>query len=129
MTAKATEVQVQRSEHTRDLPVLSPATDIHETDKEIVVVMDLPGVRQDQIEITLENRVLTISARTAVEEPTDKELVYREFGPAEFRRSFSLTEDVDREQITARIKNGALRLTLPKAAEAQPRRIAVHAEG
>lgn len=128
MTKQATEVQVQRAEQTRDLPVFSPATDIYETDKEIVVVMDLPGVHQDQIEVTLENRVLTVSARSVLEEPTGKELVYREFGPAEYRRSFSLTEDVDRNAISARIKNGVLRLTLPKAVEAQPRRIAVQAE-
>ncbi len=129
MTTQATDVQVQRNEQTRDLPVLTPATDIHESEKEIVVVADLPGVRQDQIEVTLENRVLTISARSAVEEQAGKELVYREFGPAEYRRSFTLTGDVDRNGITARIKNGVLRLTLPKAAEAQPRRIAVQAEG
>lgn len=129
MTTHATDVQVQRNEQTRDLPVLTPATDIHESEKEIVVVADLPGVRQDQIEVTLENRVLTISARSAVEEPAGKELVYREFGPAEYRRSFTLTGEVDRNGITARIKNGVLRLTLPKSADAQPRRIAVQAEG
>lgn len=128
MTAQATAVHVQRNEQTHDLPVLTPATDIHESDQEIAVVADLPGVRQDQIEVTLENRVLTISARSAVEEPAGKELVYREFGPAEYRRSFTLTGDVDRNGITARIKNGVLRLVLPKAAEAQPRRIAVQAE-
>ncbi len=129
MTTQSTEVQVQRNEQTRDLPVLSPATDIHETEKEIVVVADLPGVRQEHVEVTLENRVLTIGARSTVEEPAGKELVYREFGPAEYRRSFTLTEEVDRNAISARIKNGVLRLTLPKAAEAQPRRIEVLAEG
>lgn len=128
MAKQPTEVQVQRSEQTRDLPVLTPATDIHETDKEIVLVADLPGVRPDHLEVTLENRVLTISARTSVEEPAGKELIYREFGPAEYRRSFSLSDEVDRAGITARIKNGVLRLVLPKAAEAQPRRIAVQAE-
>lgn len=128
MTTHATEVQVQRNEQTRNLPVLTPATDIHESEKEFVVVADLPGVRQDLVEVTLENRVLTISARSAVEEPAGKELIYREFGPAEYRRSFTLTGDVDRNGIVARIKNGVLRLTLPKAAEAQPRRIAVQAE-
>ncbi|MCS6771766.1 MAG: Hsp20/alpha crystallin family protein [Kiritimatiellae bacterium] len=128
MTKQATEVQVQRAEQMRDLPVYSPATDIYETDKEIVVVMDLPGVRQDQIDITLENRVLTVSARNVAEEPAGREVVYREFGSAEYRRSFTLTEDVDRNGISARIKNGVLRLVLPKAVDAQPRRIEVRAE-
>ncbi|HMP76682.1 MAG TPA: Hsp20/alpha crystallin family protein [Kiritimatiellia bacterium] len=129
MTAKSTEVQAHRSEQTRDLPVLTPATDIHETEKEIIVIMDLPGVRQDQVEVTLENRELTISARSALEEPSGHELIYREFGPAEYRRSFTLADEVDRNGISARIKNGVLRLALPKAAEAQPRRITVQAEG
>lgn len=129
MTAKTTEVHAQHSEQTRDLPILTPATDIHETEKEIHVVMDLPGVRQEQVEVTLENRELTIRARNTEEAPASHELVYREFGPTEYRRSFTLAEDVDRGNISARIKNGVLRLVLPKAAEAQPRRIAVQAEG
>jgi HSP20 family molecular chaperone IbpA len=129
MTTTATEVQARQHEQTRDLPVVNPATDIHELENQIVVVADLPGVRQDQVEITLENRVLTIRARSAMEEPPAHECVYREFGPAEFQRSFTLTEEINRDAITARMKNGVLRLVLPKAAEAQPRRIAVQAEG
>lgn len=128
MTAQATEVHEAQNEQTIDLPVVTPATDIHETEKEIIVLADLPGVRQEQVEVTLENRVLMISAKSAIEEPPVHELVYREFGPAEYRRSFTLTKEVDRNGITARLKNGVLRLVLPKAAEAQPRRIAVLAE-
>ncbi len=129
MTMKETELQARRGEQTRDLAVLAPATDIHETEKEIHVVMDLPGVRQDQVEVTLENRDLTISARSAPEEPAGHELVYREFGASEFRRSFTLADEVDRGGISARIKNGVLRLVLPKAAEAQPRKIEVRTGG
>lgn len=129
MTTQTTELQPKESERTRDLPVATPATDIYEADSGIVLSVDLPGVRQDQVEVTLENRVLTISARSEYENPAGYELAHSEFGPVEFRRSFTLTEDVDRAAITARLKNGVLHLSLPKAAESQPRRIEVQSEG
>jgi HSP20 family molecular chaperone IbpA len=128
MTVKSTEVQVQRHEQTRNLPALTPATDIYENDKEIVLLADMPGVRPEHIDVSLENRVLTISGRTSVEEPNGMELLYREFGPAEYRRSFTLTDEVDAAGISARIRNGRLRVALPKAPEAQPRRITVQSE-
>lgn len=128
MTQKATEVDARKTENTRDLPASAPATDIYETEREIVVVVDMPGVGEQQVEVTLENQELTLSGRSAPAEAEVGETLYREFGAAEFRRSFTLSDEIDREKITARVKNGVLRVVLPKAAKAQPRRISVQAE-
>lgn len=127
MTQKSTEVDARKTESTRDLPVSAPATDIYETEREIVVVVDMPGVGEQQVEVTLENQELTLSGRAAAD-AEGGEMLYREFGPAEFRRSFTLSDEIDREKIAARVKNGVLRVVLPKAAKAAPRRINVQTE-
>ena len=119
------EVTPRKMEATREQPVRTPATDIYETEKEIVVLADMPGVSEKNLEVHLDNQVLTLMGRSEAAAPDDREVLHGEFGPAEFRRTFTLTEDVDREKIAARIKAGQVRITLPKAAKAQPRRIAV----
>jgi HSP20 family protein len=124
MTAVAHEVTARTMEPTRNLPVRTPATDIYETEQGVVVVADMPGVSEKGLEVTLENQVLTLVGHPEAA-PESSGALHREFGPAEYRRSFTLTEDLDREKITARIKAGQVCITLPKAAKAQPRRIAV----
>ncbi len=119
------EVTPRKMESTREHPVRTPATDIYETEPEIVVLADMPGVNEKNLEVHLDNQVLTLVGRSDAAAPEGRELLHGEFGPVEFRRTFTLTEDVDREKITARIKAGQVRITLPKAAKAQPRRIAV----
>lgn len=130
MTIPPTNVEARKVESARDLPVIEPATDIYETDTALVVVADMPGVPESGLEVTIENQVLTLCGRTAAgSEPATHGRVYREFSPAEYRRTFTINDGIDREKITARLKNGVLRVTLPKAAQAQPRRIAVQSEG
>ncbi len=130
MTIPQTNVDARKIEAARDLPVVEPATDIYETDSALVVVADMPGVAENGLEVTLENQVLTLFGRTAAgSEPATHGRVYREFGPTEYRRTFTINDGIDREKITARLKNGVLRVTLPKAAQAQPRRIVVQSEG
>ena len=121
------ELTPRTMESTREQPVRMPATDIFETTEEIVVLADMPGVSEKNLEVHLDNQVLTLVGQSEAAAPDDREVLHGEFGPAEFRRIFTLTEDVDREKITARIKAGQVRITLPKAAKAQPRRIAVEA--
>lgn len=121
------EVAPQKMESTREKAVRTPATDIYETEQEIVVLADMPGVNEQNLEVHLDNQVLTLVGRSEIAAPDGRELLHGEFGPAEFRRTFTLTEDIDREKISARIKAGQVRITLPKAAKSQPRRIAVEA--
>ena len=119
------DLQVQKMEPTRNTLMRTPATDIYESEKAITVVADMPGVSDKGLEVTLENSVLTLVGRSEDAAPADRELLHREFGPAEYRRTFSLAEDIDRDHIAVKMKAGQVRITLPKAAKAHPRKIAV----
>lgn len=115
------------TEQTRDVPVYVPQTDIYETAEAVVVLADMPGVDEKHVDVQLENNVLTLTGHVVPEPPEGHELVYREFVPGDYQRSFTLSETVDRNGIRARMTNGVLRVTLAKTKEAQPRRIAVEA--
>lgn len=130
-TSSAIEAQKQElstledTERTRDCQCFVPRADIYETDDQIVVVVDVPGASENSIDITLEKNVLTINAYV---EPEDREgyaLSLAEFEVGDYQRSFRLSDEVDRENIEASIKDGVLRLELAKAKEAQSRKINV----
>ena len=101
---------------------------LYEREHEVVIVADLPGVSEKNIDITIERHTLTISGKADWTEPAGYDLRYREFTPAEFRRAFTLTSDLDAENIKAVMKHGVLTLTLPKSEKAKPRKIAVATE-
>lgn len=101
---------------------VSPAVDIFETDSALIVVADIPGVGKEQLQLGIDRSVLTIEGNTSVGgEPN----LYREFGTAGYYRRFHLPDNLDLNQTAAELKDGVLTLTLPKAAEAKPRRIEV----
>ncbi len=117
-----------RVERTRDRQVLSPPVDILENNDEIVLTADMPGVDQQSVDITLEQDVLTIEGRMAGDEgPDGYALGLHEFQAGDYRRVFTLATDVDRDRISAQVKNGVLRLVLPKAEPAKAKKITVHA--
>ncbi len=107
--------------------VFAPAVDIVETHEDIWVLADMSGVNQDNVEVTLEKNVLTIRGR--VQGPTLEgyTLDYAEYEGGDYERTFTLTEDIDREKIEATMKQGVLHLRLPKAGPARVRRIPVKA--
>ena len=113
------------AEETRSTLVYSPDTDIFETQDAIVVVADMPGVDDKHVDIQLENDVLTLTGRVSREAPKDMSLLYRGYSKGDYQRSFTLSEDIEREGIKARIKDGVLRITLPKARKNLPREIPV----
>jgi HSP20 family protein len=125
---KNTETTRAQAEATRTRPAVSPDVDIVERAQDLLVVADLPGVDEKGIEITLENNVLTFTGRSAVQAPAGYETAYAESEPVDYTRSFTISEDIDREKIAASIRHGVLRITLPKAPQAQPRRIAVQVQ-
>lgn len=103
-----------------------PATDLNETDDEFVMRMDLPGFEHEDIELTVEKNILTVSGRRTaeeVEEETDFHL--RERTAERFSRSFALPRSVDADDVEARFANGVLTVHLPKVAEAKPRKIEI----
>jgi len=104
-----------------------PRSDVYETDEAIVVVAEMPGVDESSVSITLEKNVLTLMGEVKGEAPKGYRLALSEYGTGDFERRFALSQNVDRDGISAAVKNGILTLTLPKAREAQPRRIEVKA--
>jgi HSP20 family protein len=112
-------------ERTRPRKVYTPNVDILEKKDEIVVTADLPGVDETSLDITLEKNVLTIHGMTEAEEATVARPLYAEYGVGDFQRAFTISEEVDRDTIRATVKNGVLRLVLPKAQAAKTRKIQV----
>jgi HSP20 family molecular chaperone IbpA len=104
-----------------------PSVDILETPENIVVIADMPGVDGDDVEVTLDKGVLTISGAVGSSAPEGFQLAYREYEPRDFQRSFTVPDAIDQEHVAAEVRNGVLTLTLPKAKEAKPRRIQVKA--
>lgn len=108
--------------------VFLPAVNIYETKDHVVLMADMPGVDEKSVDITLENDVLTIQGRSGVEAPQGLEPAYAEYSAGDYRRSFSLAaERIARDGIEASVKNGVLKVTLPKAEAAKPKKIAVKA--
>jgi len=108
-----------------ELPAVMPAVNLYEREHEVVIVADMPGVSEKNVDITVEKHVLTVTGRADWTEPAGYDLRYREFAPAEFRRVFSLTSDLDADNIKAVMRHGVLTLTLPKTEKAKPRKIEV----
>ena len=105
-----------------------PEVDIYETGDEIVLLADMPGVAEKEVDVTLENNVLTIEGIGQVPTPEGQRLVRAEFGLGTYGRSFTVTDEIDRSRIEARIRNGVLKLVLPKTAPAKARKIQVKTE-
>lgn len=93
-----------------------PAVDIIDNEKEALLLLDVPGVLEGDVDLTLEKSILTIKARPQEKLFEGRELLYSEYGIGDYRRSFSLTEDIDADGITASMKDGVLKVRLPKRA-------------
>jgi HSP20 family protein len=105
-----------------------PPADIYETDGDLVVMTDLPGVDPKQIEVRVENNVLTVRGERRFEQKSEKENFHRvERSYGTFARSFTLSTSVDADKIRANYKDGVLSISLPKAEQAKPKRIQIAA--
>lgn len=102
-------------------PLFSPRTEIFETKDDVVLVAEMPGVDETSVDVTLEDHVLTISGRTRDVAPEGYRRIYAEFERGDFRRSFELSDEIDAEKIEASVKDGILRLRVPKAKPAAHR--------
>jgi HSP20 family protein len=100
-----------------------PPVDIYETENALSVIADLPGVQKKDVNINVDQNILTIKGKVQYEPP--KGSVRNEFSLINFFRQFQLSDEVDQAKITAESKNGVLTITLPKAEKAKPRQIAV----
>ena len=102
-----------------------PTTDIFETEDALTVVMEVPGVDREAIDIHIENDVLKIEAKIDPAKYEGMEPLYTEYNVGHFARSFALSNKIDQQQISAKLEDGVLTLTLKKAQEAMPRKISV----
>jgi HSP20 family molecular chaperone IbpA len=115
------------AEQTRPGIVFTPEVDIFETDREITLLADMPGVAPDSVNIDLREGVLTLTGDVRPWEGPEESDVLIEFEIGKYHRRFTLSDAVDPDKIEAKLEDGVLRLTLPKAEKALPRRIMVNA--
>ena len=118
----------EKGELTRARKIYSPAVDIIERKDDIVVIADVPGVDDRDVDITLEKNVLTIYGKVGADMPEKHTLSFSEYGVGDYQRVFTLTDEVNRDNIRATVKNGVLTILLPKADVVKTRKISVRAE-
>ncbi len=105
--------------------VFTPAVDIFETEKEITLLADMPGVKADDLTIDLRDNTLTLSSDIAPVDNTDEQDILVEYESGRYYRQFTLGELINQESIDAKLTDGALRLSLPKVEKATPKKITV----
>ncbi|MEW6296755.1 MAG: Hsp20/alpha crystallin family protein [Thermodesulfobacteriota bacterium] len=105
---------------------IPPVVDIYETPDSLVLLADMPGVSKEDLDVRIDNNVLTLRGKARHIAPG--EAIYREFELMNFFRQFELSEEVNQEKITAQLKHGVLTLRLPKVEKAEPRQIEVQVE-
>jgi len=110
-------------ERSRDIPVVVPLVDIYENDDEILLYIDMPGVNKDDITVNIDNGKLSLSGVRKLE--TNGAVQWEEFGDVEYQRVFSVPQTIDVEKVNAEMKDGVLRLHLPKSEAAKPRQIEI----
>ena len=120
-------VKVDDMERTRDKRCFIPRADIYESENEIILLADMPGVNEESLDITLEKNILTINAFVDESFPEGFERIYAEYDSGDYQRSFKLSNRIDQDKIEAVVKNGELRLRLPKAEPAKAKKIKVKA--
>jgi HSP20 family protein len=119
------DVPTENQERTRSRRCFVPKADIYETDKEIIVLADIPGANEKTIDITLEKSVLTINAFIEPVRTNGFDLAYAEYDEGDYQRSFRLSDEIDQDKIEAAVNGGVLRLRLPKSLGSATKKIAI----
>jgi HSP20 family protein len=116
---------VQREHSSYSDAALTPPVDVVEDANGITLYADLPGVSRDKLNLHVEASTLTIDAESDLKVPQDLQTSHTEVGLGRFRRVFTLSKELDTQGVTAELAQGVLKLRIPKAAHAQPRRVQV----
>jgi HSP20 family protein len=122
MTDTTTTPATRREALERAARTIAPRVDIYETDTQYVVLADMPGVTPDGLEVIAERNSLVVRGR--VERPATTP-DYQEFELADYQRAFTLTEDLETDGVTAALRDGVLRVEIPKSQRVQPKKIPV----
>lgn len=127
-TQKQEAEMTEGAERTRASRVYVPHVDIYSDGDDIIILADMPGVAEQDVDIMLEKDVLTINGYVSGgEAPEGYEQAHGEYGVGDYQRRFTLPDEIDRDGVEASLNNGVLRVVLPRAPEAQARRITVKA--
>lgn len=116
---------VTRKERSEQAQALLPRVDVFEDKDGILLVADLPGVTKDKLELNVDHNTLTLEGEIAADTPENMEALYAEVRLSRYRRAFALSKELDSSRIDAQLRDGVLRLRIPKHAHAQPRKIEV----
>ncbi|MGD9818953.1 MAG: Hsp20/alpha crystallin family protein [Desulfomonilaceae bacterium] len=123
-SSEKTGINVDKGELTHEGDFFTPAVDIYETSQEIVMNVDLPGVKPEDLDIDLRDDTLSIIGKVTEPNNEGTDLLV-EYKVGHYYRSFLLTDVIDRSAISANLSDGVLKLRLPKAAKAVPRKIPI----
>ena len=126
-TLCTTETAAENGQKATPRPVFRPHVDLMDTPDAVIVWADLPGADENSVDITLEKNVLTLKA--TIEPPTfeGKKPLLREFAVGDYERTFTISEEIDRDDIEATVTQGVLKLMLPKSQKAATRKVTVKA--
>lgn len=116
--------KIKTDGYNRNERVVVPPVDIFETENEYLVKADMPGVKREDIDITLDKDILSING-TLPEDAQKDELRYSEYSPYNFSRSFNVGRSINSAAIQASVENGVLTVTLPKKEEIKPKKIEI----
>jgi HSP20 family molecular chaperone IbpA len=121
------ELARQDSRSNASAPALVPPVDVTEDESGITLIADLPGASRETLSIDVNGDTLTLEASLGIDQPQELQAVYAEVRSARYRRSFTLSRELDSAHIDATLKDGVLTLRVPKLEQAKPRRIEVRA--
>jgi HSP20 family molecular chaperone IbpA len=124
--AAARQDERQPQQRRQDQPAMIPRVDVLEDETGITLFADLPGVARDALDIHIDGGSLTIEGTVTAATPEAMEATYAEVRVPRYRRSFTLSRELDGGRVEAQLKDGVLRLRIPKQEHAQPRRITVN---
>jgi len=116
------------TEHSQNRKVYLPKVDIYETKEAVILLADMPGVDDKSIEVLLEKNVLSLAGKTESLAFQEYTIAHAEYDGGDYHREFTISDEIDKDNIGARVKNGLFRLTLPKAQKVKAKKIAIQTE-
>ena len=134
MAENKKELQEQGTQNSAELEraqgrkVYLPKVDIYETKDAVILIADMPGVDDKSVDVVLEKNVLSLSGKTAPLAFSGYTIAYGEYDGGDYHREFTISDEIDKDNIAASMKNGLFRLTLPKAQKIKAKKIAIQAE-
>jgi len=120
---------LNQAQKINDMIILTPRTDIIENQNEIVIYAEMPGVDEKAVNVSFENNVIALSGEMSIIEPSgDYKEIREEIVKGGYERSFSILSDISVDKISAKIKDGLLKVIMPKSEKVKPRKIEVRVE-